>query len=88
MTEQEKTFREIAGYLKRIANLLALEQVEGHVQQVDKVMILNAVGYSHADAADLLGTTADTVRATVNQEKRKASKKKTAKKVTKKPASD
>lgn len=88
MPETEDVLREIADSLKKIANLLALGQVSSQVQQVDKVMILNAVGYSHADAAELLGTTADTVRVTVNQEKRRASKKTVKKSTKRKKSSD
>lgn len=60
---------QLASSLLKIANLLALDRIDGLGQQ-DQIAVLNAVGYSNAEAAELLGTTSGTVRATVNRLKR------------------
>lgn len=61
---------DIGASLRKIANLLALDRIDGLGQQ-EQVAILNSAGFTHGEAADLLGTTPDTVRATVNRLKSK-----------------
>jgi len=55
-------------HLQRIAKLLALLAVKGE-QQRDQILTLDALGYSPAEIAELLRTTANTVSVTLSKHK-------------------
>jgi predicted transcriptional regulator len=59
--------------LKRIALLLA-ELIIRDVAQSDQIEILSKVGYQPREIADILGTTANTVRVTLANMRKKAKK--------------
>lgn len=62
--------------LKRISKLLALSLVENRATQSEKIEMLEQYGFSNKEIADLLGTTGDTVRATLSKIRKKSESKK------------
>jgi hypothetical protein len=56
--------------LDRIAKLLAILAVKGE-NQTDKIVTLAAVGFTHTEVSQLLGTTPNTVAVTVYQHNKK-----------------
>jgi len=61
--------------LDRVARLLALLVAEGKTQ-TEAILRMSHVGLPAADIADLLGTTANTVRVTVHQARKSAKSRK------------
>ena len=53
-----------------VANLLALQMTEGK-NTIESVWLLKRAGMDHADIAQLLGISEDSVRANVSKQKKK-----------------
>jgi hypothetical protein len=73
---------DVAQALNRIAKILAgllLKDVEDGDQKV-KVKRLNQCGFGNAEIAEMLGTTANTVKVTVHSLKKSGKKKRAARK--------
>jgi DNA-directed RNA polymerase specialized sigma24 family protein len=63
----------LVSQLVRIANLLALVSVKGE-SQTEKIVTLTAAGFSPAELAELLGTTANTISVTLYKSKHPTAK--------------
>lgn len=70
-----KQFQEIKNRFSLITKLLAVNLVKDKTSHKDKILALSHFSFTNSQIAEFLGTTSDSVRATVNREKRKAKKK-------------
>ena len=64
---------EILAELRRITRLLVLVAIEGKAQK-DQVFCLSRVGFQPREIAELLGTTANTVRVTLSTARKRSAK--------------
>ena len=62
---------ETARELRKIANLLAMKQIEG-MGKGEQARVLSAVGYSNAEIAAFTGSSEGSVRAMLSERRRKA----------------
>jgi DNA-directed RNA polymerase specialized sigma24 family protein len=72
-TKDEVGFSELHTQLRIISRLLAA-QLKSSIGQQELIRILSATGASHAEIADVTGTTTGTVGVTVQRLKKKAVK--------------
>ena len=81
---QENNIDEVVGALNRIARILAgllLKDIE-EGDQIKKVARLKMCGLSHAEIAQMLGTTANTIKSQSHALKRKAGRQRKGSKQT------
>ena len=76
-TKDEVGFEEIHTQLRIISRLLAV-QLKSSIGQQELIRILSGTGASHAEIADVSGTTTATVGVTVQRIKKKAAKQSSA----------
>lgn len=60
----------LARELRKVANLLAIRQLEG-LNKGDQARLLNAAGFANAEIAALIGMSEGSVRAHVSQGKKR-----------------
>jgi DNA-binding NarL/FixJ family response regulator len=60
----------VSDQLRRVANLLALRQIEGKGKG-EQALILNAAGFRNADIAALIGISESSVRAHLSARRRR-----------------
>jgi len=82
MQLEQKQFEEIKEKIDLIIRLLALNLVKDAETQKDKIIALRNLGFKPAEIAEILGTTANTVRVTLSKIRRKSSSKKAEKENT------
>lgn len=61
----------VARELRKVANLIAIQQLEG-LNKGDQARMLNAAGFNNAEIAALTGISEGSVRAHVSQGKKRA----------------
>ena len=71
---EDKQFDELKEKLDVITKLLALNLVKDMELQKDQIITLSSFGFQPSQVADLLGTTANTVRVALSKARKKARK--------------
>ena len=64
MSNKKNSYKELLEELKRITKILILIAIEGKTQR-EQIKVLDSIGYTPKDIAELLGTTSNTVRVTL-----------------------
>ena len=71
---EDKQFKELKEKLDVITKLLTLNLVKDMELQKDQIIALSSFGFQPSQIADLLGTTANTVRVTLSMARKKMRK--------------
>ena len=71
MSDEEASYKELLEELKRISKILVLIAAEGKSQK-EQIIILDRIGFAPKEIAELLGTTSNTVRVRLSEERKKS----------------